>query len=150
MKTERPTPPGRGRRPVPQLPHAYPFRMLDTAQQLDPGRWAVVLKNVSRGDPLVDSDGVLPPVLLAEAMAQAAGLVVAGPSAAVVPAMLARIDRFRCSTRAVAGDQLLVTVRLIKRFGAMVKVRASVHIGGRPRAAAELLLHFSRTARGKQ
>lgn len=141
MKSEPLTPTARDRQLARQLPHAYPFRLLDGARVLEPGRWVVGMKNVTCGDPLVDSAGVLAPVLLAEVMAQAAGLVFAHASAAAAPAMLASIDRFRCCRRAVAGDQLLVSVRLVRRFGTMAKVRASVYVAGRPRAAAELGFH---------
>lgn len=123
------------------LPHAYPFLMLDRALMIEPGRWAVGLKNVTGDDPLVE-DGVLAPVLLAEAMAQAAGLAAAESLERTLPAVLAHIDRFRCRLPVVAGDQLLVTARVVRRFGAAVKVRASVRVAGRSRAAAELILHF--------
>jgi 3-hydroxyacyl-[acyl-carrier-protein] dehydratase len=150
MKSEALTPTARDRQLVRQLPHAYPFRLLDGARVLEPGRWVVGMKNVTRDDPLVDSAGVLAPVLLAEVMAQAAGLLFADPSAAAAPAMLAFIDRFRCCQRTVAGDQLLVSVRLVRRFGTMVKVRATVHVAGRPRAAAELGLHVAQPSRSER
>ena len=122
------------------LPHAYPFVMIDRALLLEPGRWAVTLKNLTRDDPLLDGDGALPPVLLAEAMAQAAGLAVA--AAQTAPAMLAQIDRFRCRAAVCSGDQLVVMVRVARRFGRAVKVRASVRVDGHRCAAAELVLHF--------
>jgi len=54
---------------------------------------------------------------------------------------LARIDRYRCRPPIVVGDRLLVTARVVRRFGASVIVRAAVRINDRPRAAAELVLH---------
>ena len=128
------------------LPHAYPFLLLDRALMIEPGRWAVGLKNVTGNDPLVE-DGVLAPVLLAEVMAQAAGLAAAELLDHPLPAVLAQIDRFRCRSPIVVGDQLLVTARVVRRFGALVKVRASVRVAGRSRAAAELVLHFPAGAR---
>jgi 3-hydroxyacyl-[acyl-carrier-protein] dehydratase len=124
-----------------RLPHAYPFRLLDRTLMLEPGRWAVAIKNLTRDDPLVDADGVLLPVLLAEVMAQAAGLAVVESPGHAASGMLVHIDRFRCRPPVRAGDQLLVTVRVLRRFGANVKVRAAVTVAGRRRAACELVLH---------
>jgi 3-hydroxyacyl-[acyl-carrier-protein] dehydratase len=129
------------------LPHAYPFLLLDRTLALEPGRWAVGLKNVTDDDPLLTPDGVLPPVLLAEVMAQAAGVAVAAVPGQGGPALLARIDRFRCRSPAVAGDQLVVTARVVRHFGAAVMVRASVRIGHRRCAAAELVLQLPQAAR---
>jgi len=126
--------------PAFQLPHRYPFLLLDRLLMVEPGRWVVGLKAVTRNDPFVDAAGALPPVLLAEVMAQAAGLASA-PATGVRPAVLARIDRYRCRPPIVVGDRLLVTARVVRRFGASVIVRAAVRINDRPRAAAELVLH---------
>ncbi|HXQ23015.1 MAG TPA: hypothetical protein VN812_15160 [Candidatus Acidoferrales bacterium] len=126
-----------------RLPHAYPFRLLDRTVMLEPGRWAVAIKNLTRDDPLVDGEGVLPPVLLAEVMAQAAGLAAVESPGHAVPGMLAHIDRFRCRSPVRAGDQLLVTVHVVRRFGANVKAHAAVRVDSRRCAAAELVLHLA-------
>jgi len=127
----------------PPLPHAYPLLLVDRVLMLEPDHWVVALRNVTRNDPLVDASGLLPSVLVAEAMAQAAGLAVA-PSRSGATVMLAGIDRFRCRRPIVAGDQLVVTVRVVKQFAGIVKVRAAVRVAGRRRAAGELMLHFPR------
>jgi 3-hydroxyacyl-[acyl-carrier-protein] dehydratase len=141
---------GEGRDPALRLPHAYPFHLLDRAVVLAPGRWAVGMKNLTRDDPLVDAEGRLAPVLLAEAMAQTAGLAASDASGAASAGVLAQIDRFRCYPPVVAGDHLLVTARVVRRFGAAVKVRASVRVAGRLRAAAEFVLHFPQPSRREQ
>lgn len=142
MKPEPVIPPAAERDLARRLPHAYPFRLLDRAVMLEPGRWALGMKNLTRDDPLVDAEGAFAPVLLAEAMAQTAGLAASDASEGMSPAVLAHIDRFRCHLPIVAGDRLLVAARVVRRFGATVKVRASVKVAGRFRAAAELVLHF--------
>lgn len=130
---------------IARLPHAYPFLLLDRVLVLEPGRWVVAVKNVTGNDPFVDACGELPPVLLAEAMAQAAG-VAAAPSQGRTAAVLARIDRFRCRGPIVPGDQLMVTVRVVKRFGGTVKAHTAVRVAGRRCAAGELMLHFPQDA----
>ena len=107
-----------------------------------PGQWAVALKNISQGDALVDADGILPPTLLAEVMAQTAGLAVAADMPERRVALLVEIDRFRCRRQVRAGEQLLVSARVLRRFGGNVKVRASIRAGRRWGAACELVLHF--------
>jgi 3-hydroxyacyl-[acyl-carrier-protein] dehydratase len=150
MKPEPLTPCARERDLAPRLPHAYPFRMLDGAIMLEPGRWAVGMKNITRDDPLVDGEGALVPVLLAEAMAQIAGLTASDASDPASPAVLAQIDRFRCHLPIVVGDRLLVVARVVRRFGSTVKVRASVKVAGRFRAAAELVLHCPQAVQREQ
>lgn len=125
------------------LPHAFPFLLVDRILMLEPDRWVVTLKNVTRNDPLVDDDGNLPPVLVAEVMAQTAGLAMTPPAEGGAT-VLARLDRFRCRPPLRSGDQLLVTVRVVRRLGSGAKVRASVSVAGRYRAAAELLLYHVR------
>lgn len=150
MKPEPRTARAPDREPALRLPHAYPFRLLDRAVMLEPGRWAVGMRNLTRDDPLVDAEGALAPVLLAEAMAQTAGLAASDASEPASPGVLAQIDRFRCSSAIVAGDHLLVAARVVRRFGATVKVRASVKVAGRFRAAAELVLQFPQAAQRAQ
>jgi 3-hydroxyacyl-[acyl-carrier-protein] dehydratase len=123
------------------LPHAYPFLLLDRIVNLRPGVSAVGLKNLTRGDPLLDADGRLPPVLLAEALAQAAGVAVLGVRRDA-RAALARIDRYRSRGRVGAGDQLRVSVRVLKVFAGAAKVRGTVRVNGRVRAAGEVVLQI--------
>ena len=125
------------------LPHGYPFLLLDRVVEVVPGVSAVALKNLTTNDPLLDADGCLPPVLLAEAIAQCVGLAVLGlrPGGGAV---LARLDRFRARGRAVvAGDQLRVEGRILRVFGATVKAQGIVRVNGRLRAAGELVLQLA-------
>lgn len=126
-----------------RLPHAYPFRLVDRVLALEPERWAIGLKNLTRDDPLLTDDGTLPVVLLVEIMAQVAGLAGSARAAAAGPVVLAQINRFRCRTAAVAGDCLLVVAKVRRRFGSAVKLHAVVIVAGRRRAAAELVLQVS-------
>lgn len=123
-----------------RLPHAYPFLLLDRVLMVDPEHWAAAIKHLTRDDALVDGDGVLPPALLAEAMAQTAGLAVTAPPRSA--ALLVQIDRFRCRGPVLSGTALMVIARVLRRFGRTVKVRASISAAGRRCAAGELVLHF--------
>ena len=62
------------------IPHRYPFLMIDRVVDLMPGRGAVGIKNVSINEPYFQGHfpgrPVMPGVLLIEAMAQTAAVVV--------------------------------------------------------------------------
>ena len=62
------------------IPHRYPFLMIDRVVDLMPGRGAIGIKNVSINEPYFQGHfpcrPVMPGVLLIEAMAQTAAVVV--------------------------------------------------------------------------
>src|SRR5437868_6439462 len=62
------------------LPHRYPFLLVDRVVELDPGKRLVAIKNVTANEPFFighfPGAPVMPGVLIVEAMAQAAGLLV--------------------------------------------------------------------------
>jgi len=96
----------------PPLPHAYPFLLLDRIVEVQTGRSARAVKNLTCDDPLLDAAGALPPVFLAEALAEAAGVAANGPHGHMM-AVLARVERFRSRAAAHAGDQLEISVRVL-------------------------------------
>jgi len=131
------------------LPHAYPFLLLDRVVEVNAGTSARAVKNLTRDDPLLDAQGFLPPVLLAEALAEAAGIAAVGAHRGTT-AVLVRIDRFRSRRAIGAGDALDISVRILKRFGRTVKARGVVRIDGHIRAAAEVFLQLSDPVRREQ
>jgi 3-hydroxyacyl-[acyl-carrier-protein] dehydratase len=124
------------------LPHAYPFLLLDRVIEVDHGRSARAVKNLTRDDPLLDAAGCLPPILLAEAMAETAGIAASGPHGGMT-GVLARVERFRSRLTFGAGDRLEISVRVLKVFGSVVKARGVVRVGGRIGAAGEVYLQLS-------
>lgn len=126
--------------PLERLPHRPPFLLLDRIVVLEPGRRAVASKTVSHADPFVDGRGRWPQALLAEMLAQVAGLAAGGDDGGV--AFVARLDRFRCRGTAAAGDVLVATARVVRRFGAGALVRGTVRAGSRRCAAGEVALRF--------
>jgi 3-hydroxyacyl-[acyl-carrier-protein] dehydratase len=120
-------------------PHAYPFVLLDRIIEIQPGVRAVATRQLTRDDPLVDADGCLPPALLAETLAQCAGVAVHGVQAGDT-AVVARINRFRSRLPVHSGMQLRVVAQVVKVFGATAKVRGVVRADGRRCAAGEVVL----------
>ena len=126
------------------LPHAYPFVLLDRIVDVQRGAHAEAIRNLTRGDPLLDAAGMLPAALLAEVMAQCTGVAVAGGDAGR-GGMLVHIDRFRCRTHLAAGQAgrtLRVRMRITKIFGATVKARGVIWIDQRRCAAGELIVQL--------
>jgi len=123
---------------LPALPHAFPFLLLDRILEVRPGQLAIAMRRVTADDPLAEPDGCLPPVLLAEALAQCAGVAVRGMGTGAV---LARLDRFRSRCgRVPAGVELRIHARVVRVFGAVVKVRGVVWADGQRWAAGEVVL----------
>ena len=64
-----------------RLPHRYPFLLVDRVLELERGKRAVVVKNVTINEPFFQGHypnlPVMPGVLIIEAMAQAGGLAAA-------------------------------------------------------------------------
>ena len=61
------------------LPHRYPILLVDRVLELVPGERVVAIKNVTRNEPFFDGhfpgNPIMPGVLVIEAMAQTAGLL---------------------------------------------------------------------------
>ena len=61
------------------LPHRYPFLLVDRVLELEPGKKAVGLKNVTMGEAHFQghfpNQPIMPGVLIVEAMAQLGGIV---------------------------------------------------------------------------
>lgn len=125
----------------PPLPHAYPFLLLDRVVEVESGRAAIAIKNLALTDPLVDGEGRIAPALLAEAMAQCAGVALAAMRPGAM-AVLASVDRFRCRPAVMAGSRLDVRARIARVFGHTVKARCVIRAEGRPCAAGEVILQL--------
>jgi 3-hydroxyacyl-[acyl-carrier-protein] dehydratase len=110
------------------LPHRYPFALVDRIIQFVPGKLAVGIKNVTFNEPHFQGHfpgrPIMPGVLIVEAMAQVGGVVLT-KMADVQDGlfMFAGIDGVRFRRPVVPGDQLIMTVELLRvkqrRFGKM-------------------------------
>ena len=126
------------------LPHGPPFLLLDRILAIDDerGRFS---KCVSRTDPLLAPSGALSPLLMVEAMAQAAGLVLMRrePELRARGAVLAAIDRCEVTGRARAGDVLVVEITVARRYADVARIRGEAFVDDRRCATATLTLAFA-------
>jgi len=107
-----------------QLPHRYPFLLVDRVLECEPGKSIRALKNVTYNEPYFPGHfphrPVMPGVIMIEALAQAAGIL-AFVTAGVMPDeetrfYFAGIDEARFRRPVEPGDQLVLTARFERAF----------------------------------
>lgn len=126
------------------IPHRYPFLLVDKIEEMEPGKRAVGIKNVSANEPFFQGHfpdyPVMPGVLIIEAMAQVGAVsVLSMPEFAGKMAFFAGIDKARFRRRVIPGDTLRIEVELLKLRGGIGKARAVARVGEDVAAEAELM-----------
>ena len=123
------------------LPQRYPVLMIDRVKELEPGKRIVAIKNVSANEPHFQGHfpgrPIMPGVLILEAMAQAAGVLVFSAEDMAeqrdrVLYYYVGIDNARFKKPVVPGDQLELeviierTLRGIGKFSCVGRVAGAV------------------------
>ncbi len=126
------------------LPHRYPFLLVDRVVELEAGRRVAAIKNVTYNEPFFQGHWpgrpIMPGVLIVEAMAQAAGVLIAHGSTTHRHALLVSIDGVKFRRPVVPGDQLRIEVEGVRTTGRATQVRALAKVGDR--VAAEGRIRF--------
>lgn len=129
--------------PLDHLPHAYPYRLLDRVLELSETR-GVGIKNVSANDALFsgcfNAGGTLPDVLVIEAMAQLAGLVMNYGKAGRTMALLAQITSMRFTRPVAISEQLEVVSELEHALGPLAGFTVTASVDGALVAKGELVM----------
>lgn len=125
------------------LPHTPPFLLLDRIVAID-GPGGRFVKHVTAADPLIGPAGELSPMLVIEAMAQGAGIVLGRqePELRARGAVLAAIDHCAISGTAAIGDALEIEITVVRRYAGMARIKARASVGARTCATAALTLAF--------
>ncbi len=126
------------------IPHRYPFLLVDRILELDPGKKAVGVKNVSGNEPFFQGHfpgfPVMPGVLIIEALAQVGAVAVLSlPEMKNKLALFAGIDGARFRKQVFPGDQIRLEVEITKFRGPIGKGKAEATVDGQVAAEAELL-----------
>lgn len=125
------------------IPHRYPFLLIDTIEELEPGVRALGRKCVSVNEPFFQGhfpgNPVMPGVLIIEALAQVGAVaMLAQPDFKGRTAYFAGIDKVRFRQKVVPGDVLLLETEIIKVKGPVGVGRAVAKVGDKVAAQAEL------------
>lgn len=102
------------------IPHRYPFLMIDRVVATVPGERATAIKNVTINEPYFQGHfpqrAVMPGVLMIEAMAQTAAVLVVetlGPAAEGKLVYFISVDSARFRKPVTPGDTLVITVEKV-------------------------------------
>ncbi|APW46868.1 3-hydroxyacyl-ACP dehydratase FabZ [Rhodoferax antarcticus] len=129
-----------------QLPHRYPFLLVDRVLEIDKGKSIRALKNVTINEPFFGGHfpnrPVMPGVLMLEALAQAAALLAfdaldTSPTDDMVY-YFAGIDNARFKQPVEPGDQLILHVELLRMKAGIFKFKARADVDGNIAVEAEL------------
>lgn len=126
------------------IPHRYPMLLVDRILEYVPHESAVGLKNVTFNEPFFNGHfpgaPVMPGVLIVEAMAQTAGILVVhslGQSGAGKMVYFMTIESAKFRKPVVPGDSMHIHVQCIKSRGNVYKFRGEAKVDGVLCAEAE-------------
>jgi 3-hydroxyacyl-[acyl-carrier-protein] dehydratase len=131
-----------------QLPHRYPFLLVDRVTECVPGERIVAIKNVTVNEPFFPGHfphrPVMPGVMILEALAQAAGIL-AFKTAGVVPDDQSRfyfvgIDGARFRKPVEPGDQLVLKATLERALRGIWKFSTVAEVDGQVVASATMMV----------
>ncbi|MFM9879274.1 MAG: 3-hydroxyacyl-ACP dehydratase FabZ [Burkholderiaceae bacterium] len=130
-----------------QLPHRYPILLVDRVLELEKGKRILALKNVTINEPFFMGHfphrPVMPGVMMLEALAQTAALLVFDMVGYVPDEKtmyyFAGIDHARFKRPVEPGDQLHLHVSLDRVRAGVYKFKARAMVGSDTAAEAELM-----------
>ena len=131
-----------------QLPHRYPFLMVDRVLECVPGKTIRALKNVTINEPFFPGHfphrPVMPGVMILEALAQTAGIL-AFRTADVMPDESTRfffvgIDGARFRRPVEPGDQLILRAEFKRAMRGIWKFATVAEVGGVEVCSAEMMV----------
>lgn len=125
------------------IPHRHPFLLIDRVEELEPGRRAVAIKNVTVNEGFFaghfPGEPVMPGVLILEAMAQAGScaLLTLEEYKGKTP-FFGAADKVKFRQIVVPGDTLRLEVEIVKLRGAAGIGRGAAYVGDKKCAEAEM------------
>jgi 3-hydroxyacyl-[acyl-carrier-protein] dehydratase len=131
-----------------QLPHRYPFLLVDRVVECVPGKHIHAIKNVTVNEPFFPGHfpgrPTMPGVMILEALAQAAGIL-AFKTAGVVPDDKSRfyfvgIDGARFRKPVVPGDQIVLKATFDRAMRGIWKFTTVALVEGQEVASATMMV----------
>jgi 3-hydroxyacyl-[acyl-carrier-protein] dehydratase len=124
------------------LPHRYPFLLVDRVIEIDPGKKAVGIKNVTINEEFFQGhfpgNPIMPGVLIIEAMAQLAGVLAFDSGANKGTSVyFMSIEKAKFRRPVVPGDQLRMEITVSQHRGNVWKFSGSAVVEEKVAAEAE-------------
>ncbi|NBJ94003.1 3-hydroxyacyl-ACP dehydratase FabZ [Parablautia muri] len=125
------------------IPHRQPFMLLDTVEELEPGKRAVARKCVSYNEPFFQGhfpgEPVMPGVLIVEALAQTGAVAILSLAENKgKTAYFAAIQSAKFKKKVEPGDVLVLETEIIKQKGSIGVGKAVATVDGKIAVQAEL------------
>lgn len=128
-----------------RIPHRYPFLLVDRVIELVPQQRIVAIKNVTINEPFFQGHfpgaPVMPGVLIIEALAQAGAVLLLSdiPDRASKLVYFTGIDEARFRRPVVPGDQIRLTMEVLKLRSRTCKMHGTAEVDGELVAEAEIM-----------
>ncbi len=137
------------------LPHRYPFLLVDRIVELTPEQSARGFKNVTINEEFFEGHfpghAVMPGVLVCEAMAQVAGVLLLSRSCDQGKlAYFGAMDKVRFRKPVLPGDTLITDVELVANRSNIGKVRAVARVDGEVACEGEFMFALVERDRKRQ
>ncbi|HOL92279.1 MAG TPA: 3-hydroxyacyl-ACP dehydratase FabZ [Clostridiales bacterium] len=131
------------------LPHRYPFLLVDKITELEPGKRAVGIKNVTANEPFFQGHfpdyPIMPGVLIVEALAQTAGIAANaeaaqadGGNGETKLGVFAGIDGMKFKKQVMPGDTLRLEAEILSSRMGIVKAKVRATVDDKTAAEGEI------------
>lgn len=125
------------------IPHRQPFLLIDTIEELEPGKRAVGKKCVSYNEPYFaghfPTEPVMPGVLVLEALAQVGAVAILScEEFKGKTAYFGGVKSAKFKKKIVPGDVLTLELEIIKQKGPIGVGSATAYVDGKAAVVAEL------------
>ncbi len=125
------------------LPHRYPFLLVDKVIELEPGKRAVTIKNVTINEPFFQGHfpeyPIMPGVLIVEAMAQTMCIAVASQEGYKDKlGVFAGIENMKFKQQVRPGDVLRLEAEILAAKLGVIKAKVSASVDGKIAAEGEI------------
>lgn len=126
------------------IPHRYPFLLVDKIVELEEGKKAIGIKNVTANEPFFQGHfpdyPIMPGVLIVEAMAQVGAVAMMSIDENKGKlGVFAGIDKVRFKKEVRPGDTLRMEVEMISLRRNIGKANASAYVGEELACSGELM-----------
>ncbi|MFH1046381.1 MAG: bifunctional UDP-3-O-[3-hydroxymyristoyl] N-acetylglucosamine deacetylase/3-hydroxyacyl-ACP dehydratase [Candidatus Omnitrophota bacterium] len=126
------------------LPHRYPFLLVDRAIEFSADQHITCIKNVTINEQFFTGHfpgrPVMPGVLIIEAMAQAAGiLMLSRQDNRGKLAYFMTMDNVKFRKTVIPGDQLVLDIDVVRIKSRMIQIRGQALVDGKTVAEADLM-----------